>query len=699
MRRRVVSCLVLSVIFATPLMAASCLPQNNTAINYGFTSGGPLVANLPIGVRAGSQIVASPTHVYYVGSDHRIYDNLWNGTSWQGGTWPLNFGGPLVRAGSAIVNDGDTLYYVGTDHRIYQLRWTVNVGWQTQLLVPSQALVRNGTDIVFHKSHIYYVDPQNKICDLFFNGSVWSGGQRLIWSSTVGVKANTQIVVTDAHVYYIGTDDRVYDHFWNGTTWSGGNWPLLPGSTKVKPGTRLTNDVEHLFYVGVNDKVHELIWMGNQWTGGAVWTPTASDPVRSGTDLVHLDSHIYYVSAISNRVYNLVWDAGTGWSASVLDATSVPVQSNTQLFAWFNEIFEEGSATDIFHSHHVFYTGNDSRIHFLIWDDVRPTYRGFACLDPTDMNGDGHGYQDPNQGFALAGDDCNACKSNGAFPKTWYYGRLNSNASPIRAGGTLARSGKQFFFVSSNDRVHAFRRGVVNSMAKPNWTLSFNDEFTTALDPTKWQTEFPWGNHPPDICYDFYWNDAQNVQVSGGELHLKGERLGIPVSRTNNVTWPVISYTKNYSYQTGMIDSEALFSQTYGYYEARARIPRGRYFWPSFWTAGKGGEIDVFEAEGNGKTLIGTPQFTTGWVPSVTAYAIGYRLYDDFYTFGMEWNSGKFTWYLNNEPIGSIANPDIGGINGPLGALATLEMHDAHGACEIENLPATFDIDYVRVYR
>src|SRR5689334_13293123 len=54
-------------------------------------------------------------------------------------------------------------------------------------------------------------------------------------------------------------------------------------------------------------------------------------------------------------------------------------------------------------------------------------------------------------------------------------------------------------------------------------------------------------------------------------------------------------------YNSGEISSQALHSQTYGYFEMRAQLPSGQGMWPAFWlmpTNGGPGEIDALEAFG-----------------------------------------------------------------------------------------------------
>lgn len=61
---------------------------------------------------------------------------------------------------------------------------------------------------------------------------------------------------------------------------------------------------------------------------------------------------------------------------------------------------------------------------------------------------------------------------------------------------------------------------------------------------------------------------------------------------------------KDIRFATSQINTSATWAQTYGYFEIRARLPRGKGRWPAFWMtfAGPGWppEIDVFEAYGEG---------------------------------------------------------------------------------------------------
>ena len=161
--------------------------------------------------------------------------------------------------------------------------------------------------------------------------------------------------------------------------------------------------------------------------------------------------------------------------------------------------------------------------------------------------------------------------------------------------------------------------------ALPGWTLSWSDEFDgpdgSAPDPARWTYDLGgsgWGNGE----LESYTARPANVQVSGGDLVITALREnytgadGLPCA-----------------YTSGRIRTQGLFSQAYGRFEARIKIPRGQGLWPAFWMLGDTiatvdwpacGEIDIMENIGaQPGTVYGSihgPGFTGGSLS--TSYAL-----------------------------------------------------------------------------
>lgn len=689
----------------------------NPNLNYGFTGRGPIPWNASVNVLTSSKIIATDVHVYFIGAtDNKIYDIAWDGTSWHGYNAPLVGNQVPVLSGTQLINDMNVLYFVGTDLFIYELKFVTGTGWISTKLVPSQNKVRPGTDIIFKNGHIYYVNLNNKICDIIFGG-VWQGGAQLSSGQTVNVKNNTQILATDIHVYFIGTDDKIYDIVWDQSAgWINGGWPLDITAPKVYSGTEMTNDDNHLFYINDQKKICELQWTsGTGWVGNVVQTTNAVDAADPTVGIFYFDTHVYYASDISSIVCDIVYDASQGtWSGALLsyNPATPKVKHGTKLLTWNKNIHEENQqdANTYFTSHHVFYFDVNDRVNFFIWDDRKCDYRAFGCWDDDDSNNNGTGWDYPpytssvivdvdtiNNGdtiHAHSGYDCENCRG----VKTWHQGKLNTTSLDADASIAMTNYGEHFYYIGSDNKIHDFLRTPLNG-GHDNWNLFWSDEFNGTSLSNDWRKDFHWGNHNSNVCWDVYWNEDANVYVGNGNLTIKAELKDPPVQRFLEVDG--IHEWRDYSWLTGMATTEKHYPWyhsdikfKYGYAEVRCRVPRGKYFWPAFWlTSGPQEDINVFEEDGNGKTLISTA-YSTSWHPPVTSYAIGYRYYDDFYVYAVDWDPALVRFYINNEEVGHIVNTTFTDhvIH------FTLEMHEVMGMCDVENLPAYFEIDYIRIF-
>jgi beta-glucanase (GH16 family) len=196
-----------------------------------------------------------------------------------------------------------------------------------------------------------------------------------------------------------------------------------------------------------------------------------------------------------------------------------------------------------------------------------------------------------------------------------------------------------------------------------NWLLTFDDEFNGAeLDLSRWIPHDPFGHvHAPE-----------SVAVSGGQLH-------IAVS--------------------GVVSTFGVFSQTYGRFEIRCRVPTGQGLRPRFRLLpvplGPLPEIDVFETTGAAPSKVffanrwGTEQTERSFGDSFT----GPDLAAGFHTLSAEWDRGRITWFVD----GKEKFQSVDGI--PRQPMYLLIELSAGGPKASGNPPASFDIDYIRVYQ
>lgn len=115
------------------------------------------------------------------------------------------------------------------------------------------------------------------------------------------------------------------------------------------------------------------------------------------------------------------------------------------------------------------------------------------------------------------------------------------------------------------------------------------------LDTSRWRTRT--GTY---LSYDEAIIGGSQVSVANGSLRIVTERLEDPVTRGGRLR----------AFDTGYVDTIGRFSQQYGRWEMRARLPltegASRGLWPAFWlrdSAGLG-EIDIMEAIGDPHTQL-----------------------------------------------------------------------------------------------
>jgi beta-glucanase (GH16 family) len=226
--------------------------------------------------------------------------------------------------------------------------------------------------------------------------------------------------------------------------------------------------------------------------------------------------------------------------------------------------------------------------------------------------------------------------------------------------------------------------------ARPGWKLTFVDEFDgTTLDRSKWTPADPWGrerNHELQA----YVKDA--FEVRDGLLHIKAEKR------------EAFYDGKNRSYTSGVMSTHDKFAQKYGRFEIRCRVPNGKGLWPAFWLLPEPldwpPEIDVLEILGHQPNKVYMTHHYRDANRDHHSHGGSWSGPDfsaDFHEFAVEWSPQAMVWFVDgverfrsedsipHTKMYMLINLAVGG-NWP-------------GAPnEKTHFPATFDVDYVRIY-
>lgn len=172
--------------------------------------------------------------------------------------------------------------------------------------------------------------------------------------------------------------------------------------------------------------------------------------------------------------------------------------------------------------------------------------------------------------------------------------------------------------------------------------------------------------------------------------------LSISAARTAEALKPRLG---GYAYTSGLITTQPSFRQTYGYFEMRAALPRGKGLWPAFWLLPTDlswpPEIDVMESIGDPTRAYVTAHSNTGKAQGIEVKVEG----EGFHTYAVAWDARTLTWYLDGAEVGRQSTPSD--LNRPMYMLANLALGgDWAGAPDATTtLPATYAIDFIRAYR
>ncbi|GGM22281.1 endo-1,3-beta-glucanase [Micromonospora sonchi] len=196
------------------------------------------------------------------------------------------------------------------------------------------------------------------------------------------------------------------------------------------------------------------------------------------------------------------------------------------------------------------------------------------------------------------------------------------------------------------------------------WQDEFNAPAGTPVDQSKWRFDIGghgWGNNERQ----YYTNSTSNA------VHDGQGNLVITARRENPANYQC--HYGRCEYTSARLLTSATFSQAYGRFEARIKIPRGQGIWPAFWMLGNNfgsvgwpasGEIDIMENIGREPTTVhGTvhgPGYSGGGGIGGSR-TIGQPLADTFHTYRVDWEPNVIRWYLDGQEFFRVDPGRLGG--------------------------------------
>ena len=251
-----------------------------------------------------------------------------------------------------------------------------------------------------------------------------------------------------------------------------------------------------------------------------------------------------------------------------------------------------------------------------------------------------------------------------------------------------------------------------DSIDMNRFELVWEDEFDNGFDTTMWQGHYVYGANDTQPRDTAYWNRDQVSFTEDGCMKITVEYKEDGPAGPNYYSYGMET-NPNKHYDAGYEGYE----QLYGYFEIRCILPKGKGINPAFWllTDGMwddntdggvtGAEVDVLET--NTKYDPFDPTFNSVYhTIHVDSYEEEHKAeiaglfyadnpYEEFNTYGVEWNSEEYIFYINGV---ETARTSFGGIcEVPLYLIISVGVDE--NIVKNEHLPASMVVDYVRCYQ
>lgn len=268
------------------------------------------------------------------------------------------------------------------------------------------------------------------------------------------------------------------------------------------------------------------------------------------------------------------------------------------------------------------------------------------------------------------------------------------------AGSALVFLSVCFFWACRDDD-----NGLVERNYQLVWEDNFDGAAGTAPDGAKWTYDIGigpgndgWGNQE----LQYYTNRPENIALDG----------------TGNLA--ITARSESYAgraFTSARINTKGIFSQAYGRFEARIKMPWGPGIWPAFWMLGANidatpwpqcGEIDIMEYRGQQPNLVHGSVHGPGYSGGnaiTKSYGFTNNRFDvDFHVFAVEWGADYIDYFVDDALYQRIRPEDVPGewvYNQPFFLILNVAVGGNYVGFPTQQtpFPQTMLVDYVKVYK
>jgi beta-glucanase (GH16 family) len=253
-----------------------------------------------------------------------------------------------------------------------------------------------------------------------------------------------------------------------------------------------------------------------------------------------------------------------------------------------------------------------------------------------------------------------------------------------------------------------------------NWVQTLNENFDgSKLNDKIWREQTWWHGMLPGQTQRY---SSDQLIFENGVLKMKTEKKrGYQYDNPELHKQPDGKVLPQLDYVSGHIITYDKWTQLYGYFEARIKLPKARGLWPAFWMMpdrgpAAGPEGWKRESTSDGGMEIDILEHLTEWGPGRNNVAVHWDGYgekhkswgtsdiyygptaDGWHTYGVLWEPGKLTWYIDGIKKSEFAHERVGSVpaylllNVQMGSWATKDV-------DVAALPDYYQIDWVRAWQ
>lgn len=249
---------------------------------------------------------------------------------------------------------------------------------------------------------------------------------------------------------------------------------------------------------------------------------------------------------------------------------------------------------------------------------------------------------------------------------------------------------------------------IVESCWQNSYTENF-DELSLWNPETNtgaWKTSYIWGsdiiiNNELQYYVDPRTHSYNPFSIDQGILTISAVRTPIEL----------LSQVKNMPFVSGVLTTEKGFSQKYGRFEARLRVPKGQGLWSAFWLLPSFDqwpdgvavlpEIDVMESLGHETKTFHTT-LHTNQTGKLTSHPYDHTknevISDDFHLFSVVWDAKTVKWYYDKKKVAEHETP--ADFTRPVHFLLNLAVGGTWPGHpdRTTKFPARYQVDYVKAF-